>query len=102
VGAGGRWAAPCNGGVQMPVALSLVVGTVGGSLRRGSCSARGCRRRATGFGDLRRQTVSPMCGEGGGRASQISGVVTYFMVGGDMDDGGLLMGVGTWRLPCSD
>jgi hypothetical protein len=81
----------------MLVALSLVVGTVGGSLRR-----RGCRRRATGFGDLRRQAVSPMGGEGGGRASQISGVVAYIMVGGDMDGGGLLLGVGTWRLPCSD
>jgi hypothetical protein len=96
LGLGGRRAAPCNGGVRMSVALSLVVGTISGSLWRG------CRRRATGFGDLRRQTVSPMGGEGGDQASQISGVVAYIMVGGDMDGGGLLLDVGTWRLPCPD
>jgi hypothetical protein len=43
-----------------------------------------------------------MGGEGGGWASQISGVTAYIVVGGDLDGGGLLMGAGTWRLPCSD
>jgi hypothetical protein len=78
-----RWLTTCN-----------VIPRGGEDLRCGSRDGvvAGGGQWAVGFGGLRRLAASPMGGEGGGRASQISDL------GGD----GLLMGGGLRSRPCSD